>query len=313
MQRYQLIGGGLTAIVGAALVMGEVILAPTQAQSSAVVQPDLTCTNTSACLEWTNNGTGHAIKGTAPSNDGIVGTTKYVSTSPSNFHSGIEGVDSSTTGSNDAGVFGRSIRGSGALGTGTIGVLGVGTTYGVFGKGAAVGVEGLMTSASSSGTAVLAVDLMGTGLLYEGIDVHGIDLFKVDSAGNAFAQSFTAPFMMGRQPTSDGPPVTTYVNQTSVPSLEDFGEAQLTSGTVFVPIDRAFASAIDRKGYLVFLTPEGDTHGLYVTHKSMKGFEVRENQGGRSTVPFSYRIVARPFGSSARRLPTAQAQIGMSR
>src|SRR5258708_4186451 len=87
MQRYQLIGG-LTAIVGAALVMGEAMLAPVRAQSSAVVLPDLTCTNTSSCLEWTNNGTGHAIKGTAPVNDGIVGVTKYVSSSPTDFHAG---------------------------------------------------------------------------------------------------------------------------------------------------------------------------------------------------------------------------------
>jgi hypothetical protein len=306
MQRYQLIGGGLTAIVGAALVIGEVMLAPMRAQSSAVVQPDLTCSNSSSCLEWTNTGSGHGIKGTAPSSDGIVGVTRYRSTSPSNFHSGVEGIDSSPTGSNDAGVFGRSIRGSGALGTGTIGVLGVGTTYGVFGKGAAIGVEGLMTSASSSGTAILAVDLMGTGLLYEGIDVHGNDLFKVDSAGNAFATSFTAPFMMGRQPTTDGAAVTTYVNQSSMPSLEDFGEATLTLGKAYVTVDRSFASAIDHKaGYLVFITPEGDTRGLYVTRKSTAGFEVRENQGGRSSVSFSYRIVARPYAATGARLPLA--------
>jgi hypothetical protein len=306
MQRYQLIGG-LTAIVGAALVMGESMVAPVRAQSGAVVRPDLTCTNSSACLEWTNNGTGHAIKGTAPSNDGIVGVTKYVSSSPSDSHAGVEGSDASTAGFNDSGVFGKSKRGFGVQGQGSTGVLGVGSIYGVFGKGAAIGVEGLMTSASPSGTAVLAVDLQGIGLLYEGIDVHGNDLFKVDSAGNVFATSFSSPAMLGRQPTSDGAAVTTYVNQSSMPSMEDFGEATLTQGKAFVRIDRAFASAIDHTaGYLVFITPEGDTRGLFVTRKSTAGFEVRENQGGRSSVSFSYRIVARPYASTATRLPLAQ-------
>ena len=305
MQRHQVIGAGLAASLGTALVIGGILLAPTRAQSSAVVQPNLTCTSANSCLEWTNNGSGHAIKGTAPSNDGIVGVTKYASNSSTDFHAGIEGVDASSSGFNDAGVFGKSKRGFGVEGQGSTGVEGIGSIYGVFGKGAAVGVEGLMTSSSTTGTAVLAVDLQGVGLLYEGIDPHGNDLFKVDSGGNVFAQSFTSPFMTGFQQTASGSHVTTYVNQTSVPSLEDFGEAQLVSGRAFVPIDRSFASAIDGKGYLVFITPEGDTRGLFVTRKSARGFEVHENQAGRSTVTFSYRIVARPFASTGQRLPTA--------
>ena len=53
----------------------------------------------------------------------------------------------------------------------------------------------------------------------------------------------------------------------------------------------------------MFLTPEGDNRGLYVDHKTGAGFDVRESQGGRSTIAFSYRIVGKPLGSSAQRLP----------
>jgi hypothetical protein len=45
--------------------------------------------------------------------------------------------------------------------------------------------------------------------------------------------------------------------------------------------------------YRVFLTPEGDCQGLYVRSKRGASFEVRELQGGTSSVEFSYRIVAR--------------------
>jgi hypothetical protein len=71
-------------------------------------------------------------------------------------------------------------------------------------------------------------------------------------------------------------------------------------------MDPAFSSAIDRlANYLVFITPKGDSRGLYVSHQSAAGFTVRENQGGHSTLAFDYRIVAKPFDSNQPRLPLA--------
>jgi hypothetical protein len=43
----------------------------------------------------------------------------------------------------------------------------------------------------------------------------------------------------------------------------------------------------------VFLTPEGDCHGLYVRRKSANSFVVRELKGGKSSIVFAYRIVGR--------------------
>ena len=48
-----------------------------------------------------------------------------------------------------------------------------------------------------------------------------------------------------------------------------------------------------------------DTRGLYVSLKTPSGFEVREAQGGRSSLPFDYRIVARPLDAANDRLPLA--------
>lgn len=89
----------------------------------------------------------------------------------------------------------------------------------------------------------------------------------------------------------------------SLPTIEDFGEAQLVRGQAYVRIDPSFANTLDgREPYMVFLTPKGDSNGLYVINPTAAGFEVRENRGGTSTLAFSYRIVARPYGQHATRL-----------
>jgi hypothetical protein len=84
--------------------------------------------------------------------------------------------------------------------------------------------------------------------------------------------------------------------------MEDVGEAHLVNGRAFVPIDAALADVIDlRGGYHVFVTPEGESNGLYVV-KGAGGFFVREQQGGRATLAFEYRIVAKPREEIGTRL-----------
>jgi hypothetical protein len=103
---------------------------------------------------------------------------------------------------------------------------------------------------------------------------------------------------------SPGRVVVSYAPTQSLPSIDDFGEATLQNGSAYVHLDPAFANVIQPgTNYLVFITPEGDSRGLYVTQKSQHGFAVRENMGGHSSLAFSYRIVARPLGSREQRLP----------
>jgi hypothetical protein len=75
--------------------------------------------------------------------------------------------------------------------------------------------------------------------------------------------------------------------------FEDFGRAHLARGRAYVELDRDFAALVRRTDYYVFLTPEGDGRGLYVSRKGSTGFEVREQQEGTGTAAFSYRVVAR--------------------
>ena len=75
--------------------------------------------------------------------------------------------------------------------------------------------------------------------------------------------------------------------------FEDFGAGRLENGSAAVALDPTFAETVNgASDYHVFLTPEGDCRGLYVSRKTGSGFEVRELGGGQSTVAFDYRIVA---------------------
>ncbi|MBV8163849.1 MAG: hypothetical protein JOZ91_06235 [Candidatus Eremiobacteraeota bacterium] len=133
------------------------------------------------------------------------------------------------------------------------------------------------------------------------------DIMDLDCNGNLTVAgsiiSHGVPLAVTRE--VNGTKVVAYSPRQPEPTMEDVGEARLMGGEGFVTIDPAFAATIDRRAnYLVFLTPEGDSRGLFVAQKTPSGFLVRENQGGRTSLAFEYRIVAKPYDTGAARLPT---------
>ena len=70
---------------------------------------------------------------------------------------------------------------------------------------------------------------------------------------------------------------------------------------------------MDRNWYYVFLTPLGDTRGLYVSVKTPAAFQVRETLRGRNSLAFDYRIVAHPLGASNDRLPAVTPNVRLAR
>jgi hypothetical protein len=90
--------------------------------------------------------------------------------------------------------------------------------------------------------------------------------------------------------------------------FEDFGSGQLRDGMGEVALDSTFALAANMEpGYHVFLTPKGDCEGLYVANETATGFEVRELRGGKSSVAFDYRIVAKRRGYEGVRMDELDA------
>ena len=133
--------------------------------------------------------------------------------------------------------------------------------------------------------------------------VSGIVYTRCDTFPASMASQCSGTAGATTRATSSGTRVATYAATQSVPTMEDVGEAQMTNGQASVSLEHTFASTIDRtRSYLVFVTPEGDCHGLYVASKTPSGFVVRELMGGRSSLAFEYRIVAHPYGDTSVRL-----------
>lgn len=168
-------------------------------------------------------------------------------------------------------------------------------------------------SSSSFDTNYTATDAAGVTWLYQGYSTTaGKFTVEMGDSGSVYARIFitmNAPRVA--QKTSTGARVDTYTPQIAQPSLEDFGEAQLTDGAASVALDPRFAAAMDAKmRYYVTLTPEGDCRGLYVARRDSTGFTVRELQGGQSSIAFTYRIVAKPLGDDSARLPMSTLPYG---
>jgi hypothetical protein len=97
--------------------------------------------------------------------------------------------------------------------------------------------------------------------------------------------------------------VETYSVQSPENWMEDFGSGSLRGGAATITIDPAFAGTVSASAdYHVFLTPNGDSKGLYVVAKTATSFEVRESGGGTSSIAFDYRIVAKRRGYEDQRL-----------
>ena len=107
----------------------------------------------------------------------------------------------------------------------------------------------------------------------------------------------------------NGEGVTLYAVEASENWFEDFGSAKLKDGAAVVAIDPLYAETVNTEiDYHVFLTPRGECKGLYVTNQKGSSFEVRELNGGKSDIPFSYRIVAKRKGYEDLRLAKVKAE-----
>jgi hypothetical protein len=103
--------------------------------------------------------------------------------------------------------------------------------------------------------------------------------------------------------------VSLYSVQSSENWFEDAGSGQLSNGSARIALDSTFAQTVNAGvEYHVFLTPNGDSKGLYVSQKTATGFEVHEQGGGTSSIAFDYRIMAKRVGYENVRLTDVTQQ-----
>jgi hypothetical protein len=249
--------------------------------------------------------TGFGVAGVSSESTGVYGASSaYSGEIPAILGEGSIGVYGESSNGNYPGLYGYSGSSNGlyaASGStyGSPGIYGYGPGEGAFIENGlcCYGALEAENDDGTSGYPLVAYNTYGSGITGE---------FFVDGSGDGnFSGSVTASggfktviIAHGGEKLAASVPVTPQA------TMEDTGTARLVGGEGEVRFDSAFASTIDaRRGYQIFLTPDGDTRGLYVAQKYEGGFVVREVEHGRSSLWFDYRIVARPRGASDVRLP----------
>ena len=124
-----------------------------------------------------------------------------------------------------------------------------------------------------------------------------------DSADNGTGDLICTGTKSAAVPVQGNRMVRLYAVEAADNWFEDAGSGQLANGSVTIAFDQVFAQTINGDmDYHVFLTPNGECEGLYVTHKGAQGFEVHELHSGKSNIAFDYRIMARRKGFETVRM-----------
>lgn len=231
-------------------------------------------------------------------------------------------VGNNVVGSYLAGGSGAALNGSslGALSLATtaasgVGLIGIGNNLtgsiispavgcGVSGVGAQYGVVGYATSNNVTNGA--------NNLPANGVNASAGGYFEVQNAGGT---SQTWAYVGVREASGAGGfrkiigpgTVNTIVKdlkgelvalscpETPENLFQDFGTGALISGKAHITIDPVFAKniVVDQSHPLrVYIQPEGDCKGVFVSNKTQFGFDVTELNGGSSNVTFSYFVSA---------------------
>jgi hypothetical protein len=275
---------------------------------------------TTDAIDVTNNGPKDGIVVTSSGGHAITATTVATATAQEAIHgvaekdadyiSGVTGFAPGTT-RLTVGVVGQSM--STPLG---IGVLGFGqnesTTF-VKATGPAVGVWGdtIVTGGSGvEGTEDNGIALSGTNnsAQFPALFVANLDnsstanpLLTATGNGTGDCMIFVNGDLKCTGSKSAVVPVdggsrkvALYAVEAPENWFEDAGSGQLSNGSAIVSLEPTFAQTVNTgMDYHVFLTPNGDCKGLFVTQKTPTSFVVRELGGGTSNIAFDYRIMAR--------------------
>jgi hypothetical protein len=280
----------------------------------------------------TSSPDGFGVFGSNSATSGYPAGTGGLSASSSGY--GVFGYNSSATCCFSPGVFGVSVGGTGVAGQAT---TTTGPSFGVQGFTASpdgvgvqgqspggVAVAGINYSTCTSSACTLVSGTAGQfstgtgGTILQGFSGSSTssvtEVFSVDASGdlNMSGNLTVTGTKSSVAQLQDGRRVALYAVESPDNWFEDFGSAQLQNGVAAVALEATFAQTVNAgMEYHVFLTPNGDCHGLYVASKTPAGFEVRELGGGTASIAFDYRIVARRRGFETVRLQEVHAPQGV--
>ncbi len=253
-------------------------------------------TDSGTAVAGFSNSNGNGVVGSSAAGSGVLGSSQMgagvAGVSSAVGDPGVYGVTTNPTMETSYGVWGDDPSESSMFNAGIFGTSQLG--YGVAGISAYVGVHGATTA---NGTAGMFEATLDSGFPFYAYGPDGG--CTLDSHGN-FACGGTSSAMVQL-------PDQRWVTLSAVESpenwFEDFGSGQLSKGSAEIALDPTFAELVSTgSDYRVFPVPDGDCKGLYIAQKNAMGFVVRELGGGKSSVAFDYRIVARRKGYENVRL-----------
>lgn len=210
-----------------------------------------------------------------------------------------------TTAAQSSGVEGFAEGSSFAMGVSGVAFSGGGSNVGVMGEneGDGVGVVAINNGGPTQ-PALVAISPNSTAILPVLQVTGGASLGSPSCIVDGSADLICSGFKAAVVPVDRGQrQVTLYAVESPENWFEDFGSAKLMNGSAVVTLEPTFVQTVNTGfDYHVFLTPQGDCKGLYVKQKTATSFEVHEMGGGKSSVAFDYRIVARRRGYEGTRM-----------
>lgn len=300
-------------------------------------------------LALSANSTAGAITGSNSNLDGVVGNSTQGDgvngNSTSANKSGVYGTNSNTggfavfgrnTGSGSTGYLGGNTVGIGGVSTsptgGTAGIYGVSQSAAGIGTVDAAGVWGdsfagdgmVATSSQNNGIVAISADSLHQLNVAAFLDSQAADGLVVQTFGEVNQGSCTIDALGDLTCTGSKSAVVPVDNGSRMVKLyaiespqnwfEDFGSGQLSNGSAMIQLENTFAQTVNTDvNYHVYLTPNGDCKGLYVTQKTGSSFEVHELGKGTSNIAFDYRIVAERKGYENIRLADRTRQFDRNR
>jgi hypothetical protein len=292
------VGMRAVAFAGAVAFAAFIATHPSAARGAlAAAGSVVSCSLPTACLAETNHAAGPALTAASAKGAGLVATSTYATGAivRSAAQSGLEAYNAGSVAGADVYALDSTPHGNAIYAISKRGIAGY--FENTSNAGVADTEPTLVARAGTSSTRAAVLDVA---------DANNAAVASFDDSGNLTlaGQLFTSG---GCSQGCARKRILSYATREAQPMSEDVGEATLVAGRAEVSLEPSFSSTIDvRRPYLVTLTPEGESRGLFVAARSPNGFVVREAQGGRSYIPFSYRISAKPYGIPDIRLPVAE-------
>jgi hypothetical protein len=239
--------------------------------------PFLTAANTFSAQQEANVSGRIGFAGISDDSNGLYGlsTSGDAIFAESSTGNGVDGYSTSGTGVNAASSSGYGVLGQSNSNYGVVGVTNSGN-----------GVYGQVNTANQAGVVGRQEDSSGNWALY-----------GFGNIGATGTKSSVVHVDNGARQ------VALYAVEAPGVWFEDYGSGHLVSGVATVKIEPTYAQTVNTGvEYHVFLTPDGECEGLYVTARTSTSFEVRELHQGKSNVGFDYRIIAVRRGYETQRL-----------